>query len=212
MRLLVILSASGTDADLLTLAERSVRREAPDADVLILRGPTTHGAKLDRGRSYCVQYDAAVVMDSDVVVWPGWRAWIERTLKEPAIVACGAPRVDDAWGLHPSMLALRGDLYKSSPSWEATPGADTGVAVCRWLETHGYLQGAPATRGDWWTYLSYPPPYPDRVYALRHALWWHLGSGSSSTWSLRCLWDKEAWWRWRRRRAFVQVARERLAR
>ena len=205
MRWLVVIAASGTDDDLVALAETSVRREVPDADVLILRGPTSHGAKLDRGRTYCVQYDIAVVLDSDVVVWPGWRAWIEQTLKEPQIMACGAPRVDDTWGLHPSMLAMRGESYAKSPSWQASAIGDTGVAVCRGLEGDGYLQGAQAEVGvdGWWEYTSESDYYPD--------LWWHLGSGSSSHFTWRCLIDGEAWGRWRRRKAFVRAARARLA-
>lgn len=204
MRWLVVIAASGTDGDLVALAERSVRREVPDADLLILRGPTSHGAKLDRGRTYCVQYDVAVVMDSDVVVWLGWRAWIEQRLKEPDVVACGAPRVDDLWGLHPSMLAMRGEAYAKSPSWQASALGDTGVAVCKWLEPMGLLVPARSGRdpeGGWWEYTWWSPL----------PLWWHLGSGSSSTFTWRCLIDGEAWGRWRRRRAFVRAARERLA-
>ena len=204
MRWLVVIAASGTDDDLVALAEASVRREVPDADVLILRGTTSHGAKLDRGRTYCVQYDVAVVMDSDVVVWPGWREWVEGLIKEDIIGACGAPRIDDTWGLHPSMLAMRGDRYAQSPSWQASAIGDTGVAVCRWLEAAQlYLTAAPSSRGsgttDWW------------YYGIPDDLWWHLGSGSSSRWTWRCLVDGEAWGRWRRRKAFVRDARARLA-
>jgi len=202
MRWLVVIAASGRDDDLVALAEASVRREVPDADVLILRGATSHGAKLDRGRSYCVQYDVAVTLDSDVVVWSGWRSWIEQTLKEPDVVACGAPRVDDSWGLHPSMLALKGDLYAKSPSWQPSAIGDTGVAVCRWLEGQGGIWQATTERDQWW-YLGDSHEGP--------ALWWHLGSGSSSRWTWRCLVDREAWGRWRRRKAFVRAARERLA-
>ncbi len=205
MRWLVVIAASGTDNDLVALAEASVRREVPDADVLILRGATSHGAKLDRGRSYCVQYDVAVTLDSDVVVWPGWRSWIEQTLKEPDVVACGAPRVDDAWGLHPSMLAMRGDLYAKSPSWQPSAIGDTGVAVCRWLEGQGrFVQANAGRRPDgWWDYMA------TNLYEPRE-LWRHLGSGSSSHFTWRCLWDGEARARWRRRKAFVRAARERL--
>ena len=208
MRWLVVIAASGTDNDLVALAEASVRREVPDADVLILRGTTSHGAKLDRGRAYCVQYDVAVVLDSDVVVWPGWRSWIEQTLKEPEVVACGAPRVDDSWGLHPSMLALKGDLYAKSPSWQPSAIGDTGVAVCRWLEGQGYVQAADANviPAGWWACWDAP-----RVELGAHVIWWHLGSGSSSRWTWRCLVDGEAWGRWRRRKAFVRDARARLA-
>ena len=204
MRWLVVIAASGTDDNLVALAEASVRREVPDADVLILRGPTSHGAKLDRGRAYCVQYDVAVTLDSDVVVWPGWRSWIEQTLKEPRIVACGAPRVDDPAGLHPSMMAMAGNLYQQSPSWDRSSDGDTAMAVCRWLGMKGYLAGAPAARGthsptDWW------------YYGIPTDWWWHLGSGSSSRWTWRCLVDREAWGRWRRRKQFVRAARARLA-
>jgi hypothetical protein len=218
MRWLVVIAASGRDDDLVALAEASVRREVPDADVLILRGATSHGAKLDRGRSYCVQYDVAVTLDSDVVVWSGWRSWIEQTLKEPDVVACGAPRVDDSWGLHPSMLALKGDLYAKSPSWQPSAIGDTGVAVCHWLEGQGKLLAADSQLAyeGWWRFVT-PGDEPGSVVGWQEGVgqvrprWWHLGSGSSSRWTWRCLVDREAWGRWRRRKAFVRAARERLA-
>jgi len=206
MRFLVIIPASGTDGDLLALAEQSVRQAAPDADLVILRGAASHGAKLDLGRRYITFHDLVVTLDSDVVVWPGWREWIERTLADPLIVACGAPRVDDAWGLHPSMLAMSAERYRKAPSWSPSPGQDTGVAVCRWLEKDGYLQGAEAHNPfGYWQYWN-----PDA--GIPGQMWWHLGSGSASRFHARCLVDREAWGRWRRRAAFVRAARERLAR
>jgi len=111
-----------------------------------------------------------VTLDSDCVVFPGWPAWITRTLGKP-VVACGAPRVDDDWGLHPSMIAMRAEHYLAAPSWEATDKDDTGAVVCRWLETRGYLASSPScmTLGGWRTYGT-------------PSLWWHLGSGTASAW------------------------------
>lgn len=171
MTLLVLIPSSGKDADLARLAERSVRQADPTAKIVVMGGKGSHGGKLDFGRRLIdATTDIVVTLDSDCVVFPGWREWILRTLGKP-VVACGAPRVDDEWGLHPSMMAMRAEHYEAAPSWKATDKDDTGEAVCRWLETRGYLAASPAhmTAGGW---RGYGTP----------ALWWHLGSGTESAW------------------------------
>lgn len=176
-RILVLIPVSGPDRPLLELALKSLMAERDrgyDIQTRTLDGPASHGAKLDYGKVLAPDYDLVVTMDSDCVVFPGWAAWITRTLADPLIGACGAPRVDDEHGLHPSMLATRAPLYVNTPSFAATPGHDTAVDVCRWLEgTKRYLVAAPVWRSDWWRYFD--PEGHD-------VLWWHLGSGTASAW------------------------------
>ena len=219
MRPLVLIPASGKDGDLVQLAERSVRRACPAAMISVMNGPGLHGFKLDFGRRLIDdRTDIVVCMDSDVVVFPGWWEWISRMLEDPLVTGCGAPRIDGAAGLHPSMVAMRAELYRKAPSFLPTvDGRDTGVAVSQWLETQGYLQAAPVARGnngqtDWW------------YYGTPNDLWWHLGSGTESAWpgwsrflyrairsGLGSIRHREAIDRYRRRRIFLANAARRIA-
>ncbi len=164
MNLLVLIAVSGKEGDLLDLAVQSVEREG--GDVALLEGAAPHGRKLNAVRRLTLDsFDYIVCMDSDVVVWPGWREWINWVLCDPGVAACGAPRMEPEPGLHPSMLALRVRTFRDAPSFAPKPGADTGVVVSQWLATQGRLIRAPMTRHaeGWWD---------------AGGLWWHLGSGS----------------------------------
>lgn len=176
-RLLVLMAASGPDYPLRRLAEQSVLAARGRGHQVFLRqldGPASHGRKLDYGKTLAPDYDIAVAMDSDCVVFPGWADWITRTLSESLIGACGAPAVNTS-GLHPSMLAMRSALYVKAPSFEAAYGHDTAGQVCVWLERQGlYLQGARETRRDAADWHHYDAGGPE--------LWWHLGSGTASAW------------------------------
>lgn len=209
MRFLVVIAASGREGPLLTLAEQSLRRVAPRADLLILRGPQPHGVKLDLARGYLRGHDAVVTMDSDVVVWPGWVDFLEKWLVAEDIGAIGAARVDELWGLHPSMLAMRAELYAQAPSFRATGTLedgtllDTGVAVCQWIEKQGlWLERIPyeQTARGWFVYAPH--------WTARGGLWWHLGSGSQSPYRP---WFTEGRARWVRKRRFLREATRRLA-
>lgn len=216
MRALVVIAASGNDDDLVDLAIQSLRPWGFRALALVLPGPHPHGFKLDMAKGMTGDADVIVTMDSDCCVFPGWLEWIERTLADPLISACGAPRIDGAPGLHPSMLAMRADLYRKAPSFLPTvDGRDTGVAVSEWLAEQGYLQAAPVSRGnngetDWW------------YYGTPNDLWWHLGSGTASAWPgipryvyrhLRGLVNADYLERagmWARRRTFIRNGRKRI--
>lgn len=169
MRLLAIIAVSGHEGELLDLAVASAEREG--VSVALLEGDAPHGSKLDAARHLnLADFDEVIAMDSDVVVWPGWRSWIERCLSEPGVVACGAPRID-APGLHPSMLAMRADVYLQAPSFQSSPDADTGVNVSAWLAGQGdRIVAESAVSAEGWWVLSDMPVGPP--------LWWHLGSGS----------------------------------
>ena len=168
MRALVVIAASGNDGDLVELAVRSLRPWGFRATSWVIGGPHPHGFKLDMAKGSLGNADVVVTLDSDCVVFPGWLEWIERTLADPLISACGAPRIDGAPGLHPSMLAMRADLYRTAPSFLPTvDGRDTGVAVSEWLAEQGYLQGARESRGtipgrDWWAYHLAPVTSSER--------------------------------------------------
>lgn len=214
MKILVLVPASGPDLPLRRLAERSLFRCGQIVTTRVLDGPASHGKKLDYGKVLAPRFDLVVTMDSDCVVFPGWAEWIVRTLKDPRVGACGAPRIDTLKGLHPSMLAMGADLYVRTPSFEPTEGKDTAVAVCEWIgQTMGLmLVGAEAhhdTPDAWWRYG------PD--------LWWHLGSGTASAWpgwtmqTVRTLYGwlgsrrhrKAAALVWRRRR-FIRAATRKI--
>ena len=180
----MLVPASGPDLPLRRLAERSLFRCGQIVTTRVLDGPASHGRKLDYGKILAPRFDCVVTMDSDCVVFPGWAEWITQTLQDPSVGACGAPRIDTLKGLHPSMLAMGADLYVRTPSFEATEGKATGVAVCEWLGiTQGLrLVGAEAVRGDWWSYGDDGDDEPETRPHRDHALWWHLGSGTASAW------------------------------
>lgn len=220
--MLAIIPASGTDRDLVSLAAASLGRVRA-LDTLILGGPHPHGAKLDQAKTRLDGYAIAVTLDSDVVAFPAWAEWIRDTLSHRMTVACGAPRIDGAPGLHPSMLAMHADLFRQCPSFLPTiDGKDTGVVVSEWLQTQGELVGADAwVNGDgWWEYFG-SKYFGSKTDAPR--LWWHLGSGTASAWpgcwkfsyrAFRALLGserhEEATTRYLRRRLFLKTAREAL--
>jgi hypothetical protein len=213
-RFLVLIPASGRDDDLVELAMASVRRAEPTAEIQVMAGRGSHGFKLNFGRDLIGAHGYVVTLDSDCVVFPGWGPWIRRVLSDPHVIACGAGRGDRPIALHPSMTAMRASTYKRTPSWEATPEADTGVRVSEWLEAEGWLYRATSYRqtdDDWVRYAA---------VAQSGELWWHLGSGTHSAWPglvkqayrvVRALGGsvphRESLGRVARRRRFVRTAR-----
>lgn len=187
MRPFIVIPIHGAD-DLANLCLRSLHalpeigqgrpvifpiRSIPD------RKDISHGAKLDYAKRIAAEMhvDTVICLDQDVVVWPGWWQWIETTLDDIHVGACGAPRMEPEPGLHPSMLAMPSDLFVKSPSFIASGIGDTGVAVCSWLEHQGLsLRPSVMVKGacprDWWWCCGEDTD----------TLWWHLGSSTDSEW------------------------------